>query len=400
MKKASLIIRGTILLSVIFLSLGVSAEYSESAWKWPEVFTVMTHGPTGETYTLTAVWSPLLGNMTGTKVRQMPEWSDALRFNNLRTGKIDTTTQSASAIAHQTEATDTYATREGGPFQSRILWISNITGFAPMVSGSSSIKTIHDLKPGVKFAYGASYGATAVESANAVAAWAGLQPKDIVMVPFANIVMTGMAVTTGKADVTYMLVTAGYTFKYEKARGGVRYLELNAKKDPEGAKRWLAVKPVGSFGIPSQHKTPPSAKGISMNITPGYYVVDKSMDPELAYHVVKWLNENYGTYKDKHKSSPEISLKSFRKNVDTIYFPLHEGVIKYLKELGQWTSKDDQRQAYNVGLVTRYEKAYKTAIAEADKKGIEVKPDNKAWIALWNSYKKDIPRFHEMDVIP
>jgi len=262
-----------------------------------------------------------------------------------------------------------------------------------MVRGDSTIKTIHDLKPGVKFAYGASYGATSYESANAIAAWAGLKPEDIVMVPFANLIMTGRAVTTKKADVTYMLVTTGFTFKYEKTPGGVRYLELDAKKDPEGAKRWSEVKPIGGFGIPAQHKTPPSAKGISMNITPGYYIVDKNMDTELAYHIVKWLNENYGTYKDKHKSSPEISMRSFRKNMDTISFPLHEGVIKYFKEKSKWTSKDDKRQAYNVGLITRYEKAYKAAIAEADKKGIEVKPENKEWLKFWSSFKKEIPRF-------
>ena len=85
-----------------------------------------------------------------------------------------------------------------------------------------------------------------------------------------------------------------------------------------------------------------------------------------------------------------MSIEFLRKQLDETFLPVHEGQIKYLKELGIWTAADDARQEYNVNLIDRYIKAYDEAIAMADEKTMKVAPDNEEWVELWGNYKKSI----------
>ena len=52
--------------------------------------------------------------------------------------------------------------------------------------------------------------------------------------------------------------------------------------------------------------------------------------------------------------------------------------------------------------MTDYVDAYQTAIGHADDQGIEVDPENEAWVNLWTGYKKqlDLPRLQVLIDIP
>jgi hypothetical protein len=137
-----------------------------------------------------------------------------------------------------------------------------------------------------------------------------------------------------------------------------------------------------------------------MFVFANYLWARKELDPELAYHLAKWFHKNFDTYKVKDKNCELMSLDLFRESLDVVFLPVHEGTIKYLKEIGMWSAKDDRRQKYNVDLLTRYADGYKTAITEADKKKIKIDPTNKEWVELWNGVKKDIPKIELMFKIP
>lgn len=140
-----------------------------------------------------------------------------------------------------------------------------------------------------------------------------------------------------------------------------------------------------------------SALGVHMVANITYYYGHASVDPELIYQMVKWLGENYSKYKGRHTDNEDMTIEAQRENLDLNqrinYLPVHDGTIRYLKEKGKWTPADAAWNEKNQELLARYIKTYKAAIAAADERNIKVAPDNKEWVELWESFKKDIPSF-------
>ena len=78
------------------------------------------------------------------------------------------------------------------------------------------------------------------------------------------------------------------------------------------------------------------------------------------------------------------------KMAETSFVPAHDGLVKYLKELGKWTPAHQARQEANIDLMNSYVKAYQEAIGIAAERGIAVSPSNDEWIELWEGYKKQL----------
>jgi hypothetical protein len=128
--------------------------------------------------------------------------------------------------------------------------------------------------------------------------------------------------------------------------------------------------------------------------TPYFGHADKT-SVELVYNTDKWIDQNYDSYKAKHDLLIGMSFSSFRNLADSTFIPIHDGTIRYLKEKGQWSAKDQARQDANVALVNRYIEAFKAAVAMADSKKITVDSKSKEFMTLWTEYKKtnNIPAF-------
>jgi len=113
-------------------------------------------------------------------------------------------------------------------------------------------------------------------------------------------------------------------------------------------------------------------------------------DPEMVYHYAKWLDENYDVYKDNHAWNKYMSIDILMQMVETSFIPVHDGLIKYLKEKGLWTAAHDARQEQNIELVTRYVDAFQEAIEMADDQGVIVDPSNEEWAELWYNYRDSL----------
>jgi hypothetical protein len=76
---------------------------------------------------------------------------------------------------------------------------------------------------------------------------------------------------------------------------------------------------------------------------------------------------------------------------ETNFSPLHDGTVRYLKELGMWTAEHQARQDFNVDRLTKYVEAYQAAMNYADEHEIDVTPLNEEWLELWYSYRDKLP---------
>jgi TRAP transporter TAXI family solute receptor len=388
------------ILSLIFtlVTFFATVPSTASEWKWPASLTIGTIGVGSSSHALSAGWGAVLENKTGCKVRVLPEDSMPLLARWNKSGELDLYLGGIPSMTEVIEAKGGNATRDGGPYPMRVVWIGQTIASGYPVVRDSEIKTINDIKPGHKF--GVWIGSELHKAYyNAMLAYLQYTPKELPMIPFGSYAESVKAIGTGKVDFARTANTSSVTYEIAAGPHGIRFLEF-----PEGAKeaeaRLASVMPMTMYGRANYGVK--ESRGVRLQIEAFPYVTPATTNTELVYHLVKWLNENFDAYKDKHEAIERMHISVFRVVLDSIFLPIHEGTIKYLKEVGIWTAADDARQEYNKKLVMRYEEAYKSAIEKADKKGIKVEPRNKEWVELWESYKNDLklPRFKVMREIP
>jgi len=217
-------------------------------------------------------------------------------------------------------------------------------------------------------------------------AWAQVDPEDIEWIPAGSMTAMVTLLMDGKGDIGYGFPSSAGWLTAEAAPHGLDWIELNAKEDPEGAARLLAVDPSVSFGTYPPTGAP-SAHGKWMMVTLHGHSAAADRDPELIYNLAKWFDENYDRYKDAHPLNIHISIENTMALAETSFWPLHDGTIRYLKEKGLWTPAHEARHQQNVALLTRYVDAFAEAVAMADEKGMKVDTTDEEWLELWENYK-------------
>ena len=381
-----------IIVSIVVLIFSVSPP--ASAWQWPSTFTITTTGTATAGYAQTLSWGALLEEQTGMKVRVIPSDNYAERSRAHKAGQSVFSINTITEVFAQMEGNETHATREGGPYETRVFWSNARVPFGFIVTKDSDIKTIYDLKKRKPKIALFSPSPTSVLQVKALLAMIELDEKDVTFIPVTTWGSSTKSVPEGKADVAFASPIAAVSHEAEASAKGIRWLEL-PKDDKEGLARYSKVLQGISFSPCS--KGVKSAHGVHMVANISYYHALASTDPELIYQVAKWLGENHSKYKDKHPDSGDMNIEIQRENLDLArrmnYLPFHDGTIRYLKEKGKWHQADTTWNEKNKDLLARYVKAYKGAIAAADEKNIKIAPDNKDWVALWESFKKDFPFF-------
>lgn len=370
--------------ALVFTGCAKEEEVVTGEWQWPEKIALISSVGVGQA-AVTGYTSEMRKD-TGMTIRIVPETNTQLRFKWLQEGRFFSVGEGASTVRDVLEARGGYAIRDGGPYQLRIIWAYTLADAGFFVRGDSDIKTIYDIKPGHRF-----IDLVPVPGywlwVEAIAAWLGINPDDIIRVPASSSQVANRAISGGQADVIFYFPATPYAMEAAAAPHGIRWLDLPANDDPEGVKRFLEFQPTATFSVMSQSPEATGVWGIN-NLAP--MMTRAETDPELVYHWAKWLDENYDLYKDNHIWNQYITIDNTMATLETWYLPVHDGLITYLKEKGRWTAAHDARQAQNIELVTRYVEAYQEAINLADDQEILVNPENEEWIELWENYKKQL----------
>jgi len=379
----------TVLFSVVLSFTFASAQTPEKDWKWPSMLVASAGGVTSPGYVVPVAWTPLHEKEAGVAWRVLGEPSTLTRIRWLINGKIDfwyTDLETGDDIIHGDKG---LITKDTGPFDLRVALPGFLQSFGLLTFGKTGIKSIDDLRkrPGTTYAVPISSSGI-VKFYEAFRAYLGMSEKELVMVPFGN--WGGMFRAMGQGKVDLMADDPAGMFVQRSSgsdrMGGLVFLDW--PEDDPGNDRFTEVASTTSMGICDIGV--PEARGKRMIETQWVALANKDQDAEVVYRLVKWHADAYDKFKDKCALCPRVTIDAFRKTLDMTYVPVHEGVIRYMKEIGKWTAADDARQTYNLKILDMYKKAYKEAIAKAEANGIKISPQNEDWVDLWINYKKEI----------
>ncbi|MFA5315902.1 MAG: TAXI family TRAP transporter solute-binding subunit [Dehalococcoidales bacterium] len=360
----------------------------KEGYKWPEKLDIISWIPVG--VDIAHSWADLLEADTGMKMHIAGEYDTVDRYRWLGRMKLFDITSSGNFETGQAMMAERkYAVRDGGPFRMRTIWTASKGNSGFFLRGDTKIKTPRDIKAGTKIA---RLGTVQTERYDGLLAWAEVKPEDIVWVDVKDIKENARVIADGKADLAFSYPTSLVVIEAEKNPHGLRWLDMNADADPEGARRFRQIDPQVTFGpfysgVQSGERVA-SGGGIWGITGINFEQTRADVDPSLVYNLAKWFDNNYERFKDKHAFNRFRNRETLIEGLRHTFLPCHEGLIEYLKDIGVWTKAHDIRQKENQELIDRYAAAYQQCMWEADEKKIWVARENDDWIKLWDDYRK------------
>lgn len=313
----------------------------------------------------------------GTRVRIMPSGTSIGRLLPLKTGRVQYGWL-ANEVYFATEGLFDFSAQDWGPQDLRVV-AGRPSTFGMAVAKDSGIETLADIAgkrvPRIK----------ANPSINikveAMLAFGGLTWDDVQVVEVPSYGAALQALVDGQVDVAGSTPTAATLYELESSSRGLDW----APMPEDNAEGWEAITAVASFFAPA---TTTQGAGISEDDPAQIFAVRYPMitvyadaDEDEVYNFIKALDETYDIYAGATKATPEWKLSAA--GVTPADAPFHPGAVRYLREIGVWTDKDE---AWNQARLTRLqavEAAWDEAVAAASADGVS----DQDWPAYWADYK-------------
>ncbi|WP_069300163.1 TAXI family TRAP transporter solute-binding subunit [Neptunicoccus sediminis] len=317
------------------------------------------------------------GKEFGTRVRIMPSGTSIGRLLPLKTGRVQYGWL-ANEVFFATEAIYDFEVREWGPQDLRIV-AGRPSTFGMATSKDSGIQSIADIRgkrvPRIK----------ANPSINikveAMLAFGGLSWDDVEVVEVASYGAALRALVDGQADVAGTTPTASALYELEGTSRGLAWVPL-PKDNAEG---WEAVTNVASFFAPT---TATAGAGITGDSPAEIFAVRYPMvtvyaeaDEDEVYNFIKALDGTFGLYKDATAAMPNWDIAKAGTTPQDA--PFHPGAIRYLKEIGVWTDKDQSWHETRLARMEKVQAAWEAATDAAHDQGVSAKD----WPAFWAEHR-------------
>ncbi len=381
-------------LGSLVLALGLSTGAAAQDFEWPRLLVIGTPGTASGSFASTNGWGPILQKETGTTVRIVPEDSEPQRYRRLTDRKdIAISSVSAAEMRFQVQGIGGYAGTPPAP--QRILWHHNDTPWGFAVAGDSELKEIQDItKGGVRVTQGVFSPPMVTAVTKALPGFVGLSPEEaeetIEYVPASSYAENCRSIVEGKSDVTYCSPISSVTSEIESAPGSIRWLSL----DPDNKEGWAGYLEHRPMLVPTEIslgvKTAQGVGGATSNFV---YSVPADADTDFVYNMAKWLHESHDAYKDTHPLAKRMSMDLFRGYLDRTPLPIHEGTVKYLREIGKWTEEDDKWNNAAIEQMDAWISARQAAQAEAREQGVELNFENEAFLDILSKHTEGLEGF-------
>lgn len=385
---------GTAVSLAAALTIGAAGVAQASDYEMPRLLVIGTPGTSSGSFASTNGWAPIFQQQMGSTVRVVPEDNESQRFRRL-TERRDMAVSSVSTaeLRFQTEGIGGYAGTT--PVAQRILWHHNDTPWGFVVSGDSDIQTMDDLKRGgVRVAQGVFAPPMVTAVTQALPGFLGLSEEEaketLRFVPASSYVENCRSVVEGRADVAYCATISGVLSEMEGAPGSIRWLDM----DLEDTEAWAGFLEHRPMVVPVEISMGVStARGVGGLASNFLYAVPADAEEEFAYSMAKWMHESHDAYKGTHPLATRMSMDIFRDYLDRSPIPVHEGTVRYLKEIGQWTEEDDAWNNEAIAKMDRWVEARQAALEEARSQRIEASHQNEEFMAILKRHTEGLESF-------
>lgn len=379
---------------VALLTCGAAGAAESASYKWPKLLVIGTPGTSSGGFASTNGWAPVLQQDGGPNVRVIPEDSELMRYRRLTEQRnIQVSSVSAAEMRFQIQGIGGYAATK--PVPQRTLWHHNDSPWGFVVSGDSALRSLQDLrKGGVRVAQGMFSPPMIATVTGALPAFLGMSEeetkKTLRYVPVSSYAENCRSVVEGKADVAYCSTISSVLSEMEGAPGGIRWLPM-PHADKEGWRRFLDYRPMLvpttiDLGVAT-------ARGIESTTSNFVYAVPADADVDFAYNMAKWFHTAHGNYQSKHPLAERMSLEHFRAYLDRSPIPVHEGTVKYLREIGAWTEKDDAWNQEAIDKMDKWVAARQAALDEAQKARVKIDFQNEEFLKILDKHTAGLEGF-------
>lgn len=286
-----------------------------------------------------------LKNNLGVTLRILPGKNDLSRLVPVRDGKADFAANGIGTYMAQEGAFE-FAHPDWGPQPLRMLAMSvGDYCMTAYVAGDLKVKTPYDMKglraSVIRAAPGLNYNLFAYLR------FGDLDWDDVRVVEFPGGSAAADSIVNGQADAAFGSTITGNVRKLEASPRGVRFPVL-PHDDEAGWRRLLAAAPYYvkhrcSEGVGISKDSPHEGATYPYPILTAY----AGKDADIVYAMTKAIFEQYEHYKG---SAPGATGWGPDRQVLDWVVPLHEGAIRYYKEVGRWT---DELQANNEANLKR-----------------------------------------------
>ncbi|MGM0569449.1 TAXI family TRAP transporter solute-binding subunit [Marinobacter sp.] len=377
------------------MAFGVSAGLVQAEdYDLPRLLVIGTPGTSSGSFASTNGWAPVLKEQVGTNSRIVPEDSETQRYKRLTERRdINMSSVSSAEMRFQIEGIGAYAGMQ--PVPQRMVWHHNDTPWGFVVSGDSDIETMDDLKKGdVRVAQGAFSPPMTTAVQKALPAYLGMSEEEasekLEFVPASSYVENCRSVVEGKADVAYCATISSVLSEMEGAPGGIRWLDMDID-DKEAWAGFLEHRPmVVPTTITMGVSTARGVDGLASNFV---YSVPADAEESFAYSLAKWFHQSFDDYKGTHALATRMDVEIFREYLDRSPIPVHEGTVRYLKEIDVWTDEDDAWNNEAIEKMDAWIEARKAALAEAREEGVEISHNNDDFMAIMEKHTEGLEGF-------
>jgi len=362
-----------ICISLIFFGFLASAAAEESV-SLPKTMIWSCYDVGASGYVQASAIADAFVKKYGIRVRLLPSGTSIGRLMPLTTGRVNCGFL-ANEVFFAVEGLYDFSTIEWGPQDLRVL-LAHPTTIALATTKESGIKTIKDLKDKrVSWIPGAP---TLNIKAEAFLAFGGLTWNDVKRVEFPSYGAACKALIEGKTDASVVSTSASIMYELETSPRGLFWVQF-PPSDKEGWDRMLKIAP---FLNPKKETIGAGISKENPVYLPGYrypmITVYANADTKWVYNFVKALDQTYSLYEKAHAVMPDWKISD--SGVPPADAPFHEGAIKYLREKGVWTAKDDEWNKARIEHLKKVQKAWEKTVAEAEAKKIKSKEFPEFWL--------------------
>jgi len=307
----------------------------------PKVISITSYPVGAHGAFLAITFCEAVSKMTGIKVRPLPADADVGRFLPVKSGEAEAAVVSAASVYTASNGLREFSAKQFGPQRVRLVFAGDVMPHGLGVKADSGIKTWADLK-GKRVAM--APGLFSISTPGFLA-YGGLTLDDVVILKAAGYTTAVRMVMEGSADACHITPLSPLVKEWEAAPYGLRYMPMDAKE----TEAWARIKKVAPFlAVPVWVDFGALGEGGPKWLSYYPYTISSypNIHEEIIYTILKALVEGRHLYKDiKPPSTQQFTLERTLDPNKPIYVPLHEGVIKYAKEVGKWTAEHDALQA-------------------------------------------------------